>query len=95
MRFDPIVFGIRLRELRMAANLTQEELATKVGVDKQHISRMERGIKACSIDLLVVLSGTLEVSIDYLVLGERFYGNAKKDQLLSIIDQLSDVVKTL
>ena len=95
MRFNPIAFGIRLRELRMAANLTQEELAAQIGVDKQHISRMERGIKACSIDLLVVLSGTLEVSIDYLVLGERFYGNAKKDQLLTIIDQLSAVVKTL
>ncbi len=32
-----------LRELRTLANLTQKELADKVGVSKQHVSSWERG----------------------------------------------------
>ena len=32
-----------LRELRELANLTQKELADKVGVSKQHVSSWERG----------------------------------------------------
>ena len=36
-------------------------------MEKQHISRIERGVTACSIDLLPVLSVTLQVSTDYLL----------------------------
>ena len=56
MYFNQIEFGRRLQELRKMNRITQEELAVKVGVDKLHISRMERGVAACSIDLLLELS---------------------------------------
>ena len=56
MYFNQVEFGRRLQELRKMNRITQEELAVKVGVDKLHISRMERGVAACSIDLLLELS---------------------------------------
>ena len=39
----PIFAMATLRELRTLANLTQKELADKVGVSKQHVSSWERG----------------------------------------------------
>ena len=38
-----IVFGQNLRRFRLAANLSQEAVAEKMGVDRAHISSMERG----------------------------------------------------
>ena len=38
---DP--FGVRLRRLRQAAGLTQEELASKAGLTAKGISALERG----------------------------------------------------
>jgi len=53
---------IRLRELREAAGLTQEELADKVGIYQGTISDHERG-KATRIDLSLIerLADALEV----------------------------------
>ena len=36
-------FGARLRRLREAAGLTQEELASRVGLSSDAVSRLERG----------------------------------------------------
>jgi transcriptional regulator with XRE-family HTH domain len=70
MYFNQYGFGRRLKECRELIDMTQEELAQMVGVEKQHISRIERGARACSIDLLVILASTLHVSTDYLLMGE-------------------------
>ena len=42
---DSLAFrlGILLKEARIEANLTQEELAEKTGTKKSYISRIERG----------------------------------------------------
>ena len=70
MYFNQYAFGRRLKECRELIDITQEELAQMVGVEKQHISRIERGSRACSIDLLVILASTLHVSTDYLLIGK-------------------------
>ena len=36
--------GVMLKEARIKANLTQEELAEKTGTKKSYISRIERGL---------------------------------------------------
>ncbi len=46
MYFNQLKFGKRLQECRKLKELTQEELAALVGVEKQHISRIERGVTA-------------------------------------------------
>ena len=53
IHFDPAGFGERLQKARKASGLTQEGLAEKLAVDRNHVSRMERGTRVCSIDLLV------------------------------------------
>jgi HTH-type transcriptional regulator/antitoxin HipB len=43
---DSLAFriGVMLKEARVEANLTQEELADKTGTKKSYISRIERGL---------------------------------------------------
>jgi len=37
------VFGLNMRRLRLAAGLSQEAIAERMGVDRAHVSGMERG----------------------------------------------------
>jgi transcriptional regulator with XRE-family HTH domain len=69
MYFDQEAFGKRLKELRNIKGMTQEELAEKVNITREHLGRLERGKYGCSIDLLIELSYTLNASTDYLLLG--------------------------
>ena len=58
---------------------------------KQHVSRMENGERSCSIDLLIELSCILHVSTDYLLMGGEPSKEEVKNDLLSIISELSTI----
>lgn len=90
MYFDAKEFGKRLQEQRKLAGMTQEELAGKIGLSsKDHISRIERGERTCSLDLLVMLSNVLNVSTDYLLVGKERSTEGAKESLLTIASQLA------
>ncbi len=93
-RFNPCEFGKRLQKARKDFNITQEELAERLCVDRNHITRMERGIRVCSIDLLVEISVALEVSTDYLLTGETSSMVIKR-KLLAVIEQLNQIAQNL
>lgn len=59
--------GTRLQELRKQKGLTQEQLAEKLSVTNQSVSKWEKDINAPDISLLVELANILETSIDYLL----------------------------
>ncbi len=54
-------FGPRLRELREAAGLTQQELAARVGVQWETISRWERGTREPSWSNVLAMASALGV----------------------------------
>ncbi len=89
MFFNQYAFGKRLKECRERIDMTQEELALIVGVERQQISRIERGSRVCSIDLLVLLASSLHVSTDYLLTGFSVNREAYREQLQEIAFQLS------
>ena len=95
MYFNQVEFGRRVAELRKINSLTQEELAEKLGVEKLHISRMERGVVACSIDLLLEISTVLNVSTDHLLAGKNSGREITRMQLGSVISQLSIIAQSL
>ena len=95
MYFNQVEFGQRMKEARKLAGMTQEELAEVLGIDKNHVSRLERGAKACSIDLLVEISGVLRVSTDYLLTGKSIDREMMRTQVLSVISQLSLIAQNL
>ena len=66
--------GARIRELRIAKNFTQDDLAEHMNVSHGYISFIESGKRGCSVDVLIALSNLFGVSIDYIVLGTVTYG---------------------
>ena len=94
IHFDPAGFGERLQKARKASGLTQEGLAEKLVVDRNHVSRMERGTRVCSIDLLVEIAVTLDVSTDYLLMGRRDTGMVKRD-IADAIEKLAEIAAKL
>ena len=74
----------------------QEELAVRLGpASKRHVSRMENGERSCSIDLLIELSCILHISTDYLLMGSEPSKEGIKNDLLSIISELSRIAKKI
>ena len=53
--------GIRLKQLRAAAGLTQEKLASRAKIDPKYLGAIERGEKSVSLEMLEKLILTLKV----------------------------------
>lgn len=60
-------FGTRLKELRKQLSLTQEQLAERLQVTKSIISAYESQTRFPSLDMLIKLSKTFNVTTDYLL----------------------------
>jgi len=56
-------FGKRLRQIRRQMDLTQEQLAEKVGLSVEFISNIERGINSPSFKTLENLERALGISV--------------------------------
>ena len=63
--------GERSRKARKAAGLTQEKLSEMIDVSHQYISDFERGLVGAAAPTVVKLSRALNVSTDYLLIGEK------------------------
>lgn len=59
-------FSKQLKELRKNKGISQDELATSVGVHKSHISRYERGLAVPSLEVAQKMANALSVSLDEL-----------------------------
>ncbi|MBO7127318.1 helix-turn-helix transcriptional regulator [bacterium] len=56
-----IKFGLRLRELRKARNISQEELMVATGIHRTYLSEVERGIRNISIVNVEKIARALDV----------------------------------
>ena len=61
------VINVRIRELREAAGLTQEELGKVVQQSKSNISKYERKALEPSLETIKKLAEFFNVSVDYLL----------------------------
>jgi len=62
-----LLLGERIRTLRKEKNIKQEKLAELVNKATEHISFIERGERAPSLELLLDLARVLNVSLPYLL----------------------------
>ncbi len=60
-------FGERLTRLRKAKGLTQEDIASRVTISPQAVSKWENDISSPDINTLLTLSELLDVSLDELL----------------------------
>lgn len=64
------MIGVHLKRIRKERHLSQEQVAQRLNISRQAISRWENDLAMPDIDNLVVLSRLFEVSIEEL-LGEK------------------------
>ncbi|WP_439614183.1 helix-turn-helix domain-containing protein [Reyranella sp.] len=55
------VFGANVRRYRLAARLSQEAVAVRMGVDRAHVSAIERGLQNAT--LLTILQAAQALSV--------------------------------
>ena len=61
----------KITQLRNDNNWSQEELAEKLNVSRQSVSKWESGQSKPDLDKIVVLSNIFDVSTDYLLKDNR------------------------
>ena len=72
-------FGKRLQELRKEKNLTQEDLATKLNISPQSISKWENNLSTPDLEMLLNLCHILNVSADYILGNNNITTITQKD----------------
>ena len=69
MAIDYSVIGSRIKEARLAKNLTQEDLADQIDISVAFLSRVERGNSHINLKRLNQICGLLDVSEGYILNG--------------------------
>ena len=64
---DYYKIGQRIRKIRKAHGLSQEELAEKVGISTPHMSHIETGNTKLSLPVFVDIANALQVRTDELL----------------------------
>ena len=82
--------GKFITTLRKEKNLTQEELANKLSITKNAVSKWERGISLMDMSLLKPLCEILDISITELLNGERIVNENLKDKTDDVIKDTID-----
>ena len=86
------MFSENLKAMRKAKGYTQEELAIKLNVTRQTISKWEKGLSVPDVDFLFKIADVLETNVGTL-LGGAIMDEVNKDtvaeQLAKISEQLA------
>lgn len=80
----------KLRELRAARNLTQEEVAERLGVSAQTVSKWERGLLSPDIYLLPKIALLYRCSIDSLFDMAQLWSNEHRREFKTRINMLHE-----
>ena len=86
------MFSENLKTIRKAKGYTQEELAIKVNVVRQTVSKWEKGLSVPDADVLSHIAEALEVSVSELLGAEIKQEDSKNkvaEQLAKISEQLA------
>jgi|SRR5574344_268938 transcriptional regulator with XRE-family HTH domain len=67
MSLDYILIGNRIRDARLAKNLTQEKLAEKLDVSIAYLSRLERGDTLINLKRLHQICSILDTSEGFIL----------------------------
>ena len=86
-------FGNRIKALRRKMNLTQEELAERLNVSYQTISKWETNASLPDITIFPILANFFNVTTDELLGVDLAKKQAKIDEILAEFDRLSNLGK--
>ncbi|MBS5852930.1 MAG: helix-turn-helix domain-containing protein [Bacilli bacterium] len=81
----------RIRDLREDNDMTQDDLASQLGISKRTLLRYESGVSEPTISVLISLSLLFNVSVDYII-GTK---DTTEIDEISIKNELDSVIKSL
>jgi transcriptional regulator with XRE-family HTH domain len=86
--------GSKITQLRKAKNWSQEDLAKQINSSRVMVGNYERNTNTPSIDVIIKMARTFEVTVDFLI-GEGEFSTYDKDIIKRIedIDQLDEDTK--
>ena len=87
-------FNNKLYELRKQKGLSQEELANKLNVSRQTVSKWELGDSTPDMEKLTGLSDLFEISLDELVLGKVPEVQAQSIKVSNVAETIEEKVLT-
>lgn len=80
--------GKFIAECRKGKNITQEQLAEKLGVSNKSISRWENGNTMPDLSILTMLADELDIEVSELLNGERM----NKEELVNLRKTVNNVI---
>lgn len=86
---DQIKIGKIISESRKSVKLTQEQLAEKLGISKNAVSKWERGLNLPDTSLMMELCSILNISLNELFAGEHL----KEEQIEISTNDMLDILK--
>ena len=81
--------GKFIAELRKEKNMTQEQLAEKMGVTNKSISRWENGKTMPDLSIITILAKELNVEVSELLNGRRM----TKEELEKLRDTINNIIE--
>jgi transcriptional regulator with XRE-family HTH domain len=78
-----------IKAIRKQRGLSQEELAIRLHVVRQTVSKWEKGLSVPDSDMLVKIAEVLEVSIGEL-LGQRMYDEKDKNEITEQLIRINE-----
>ncbi len=96
---DYEAMGRRVKKLRKAAGLTQEQLAEKSNLSPSFLGHIERGTRVASLQTLVAICKALDVEPSVLlqdsltVAEDTSERAARKEEMRSLFKQALDALK--
>ena len=96
---DQIKIGKFIAESRKKVDMTQMQLAEKLGITDRAVSKWERGLSMPDASIMLELCDILEISVNDLLSGEKIgmdnYNKELENNLLEVIKQKQEADKRL
>jgi transcriptional regulator with XRE-family HTH domain len=77
----------RIQNLRKSKGMSQEELADRIGVARQAVSKWESELATPDLEKVVIMSDIFEVTTDYLLKGIEPVKTDEHKTMADVIDQ--------
>ena len=75
------MLGAQIAYLRKKAGLSQRQLAERLHLSGSAVGMYEQGRRQPSVDILVALSLEFGVTLEYLMIGDRYFLSSERDLL--------------
>ncbi len=84
---DYYKIGQRIRKIRKAHGLSQEELAEKINISTTHMSHIETGNTKLSLPVFVDIAAALEVRMDDLLETPMATSSAAMEEIAQVMER--------